>query len=177
MIHDLGVLQNHIGSEVLSATVKYIPVQLTKRMLGSKTTRAKYIKTIIMDPQCPFIWESFHCRASVRRGTHLRTFQVFAWTLVGLSRTDVVSIGLSYLILSVRTYSSRTCSRDTLHQRTTTISQLTPSVLTLFLSFFVLFPSLSRTLRHSCSSITSISSPSSDSRALQAADDPNESLS
>ena len=60
MIRDLGVLRNHIGSEALSATVKYIPAQLTKRMLGSKTTRVKYIETIIMDPQRPFIRESFH---------------------------------------------------------------------------------------------------------------------
>ena len=71
------------------------------------------------------------CRASVQRGTRLQTFRVFAWTLVGLIWTDVVSIGLLYLILSVHTYSSQTCSTDTPQQRTTTISRLTPSVLTL----------------------------------------------
>ena len=54
-----------------------------------------------------------------------RLFWIFAWTLVGLIRTDVVSIGLLYLILSVCTYSSRTCSMDTPYQRTTIISCLT----------------------------------------------------
>ena len=51
-------------------------------------------------------------------------FWIFAWTLVGLIRTDIVSIGRSYLILSARTYSSRTCSMETPQQRTTIISRL-----------------------------------------------------
>ena len=59
------------------------------------------------------------CRASNWRGTHIRTFRIFAWALVGLIWIDFVSIGLSYLILSVRMYSSRTCIRDTSQQRTT----------------------------------------------------------
>ena len=63
------------------------------------------------------------CRALVRRGTRLWTFRLFTWTLVGLIRTDIVSIGRSYLILSARRYSSQTCSRDTPHQRTTIISR------------------------------------------------------
>ena len=64
------------------------------------------------------------CRASNRRGTCLWTFWIFARTLKGLIRTYFVSIRGSYLILSVRRYSSRTCSRETPHQRTTIISRL-----------------------------------------------------
>ena len=71
------------------------------------------------------------CRASNWRGTRRRTFRIFARMLVGFIRTYFVSIGRSYLILSAHTYSSGTCSRDTPHQRTTTISRLASSVLTL----------------------------------------------
>ena len=81
------------------------------------------------------------CRASNRRGMRLRTFRLFARTLVGLSRTYFVSIGGSYLILSVRRYSSQTCSRGThlisvpSSSRVSLFSVVTHSSLLLFLSF------------------------------------------
>ena len=63
------------------------------------------------------VWEepclAYCCRASNRRGTRLWTFRILAWMLVGFIQTDFVSIGCRYLILSVRTYSSGACSRDT----------------------------------------------------------------
>ena len=58
-LHDLGVLQNHIGNEGLNAIVEYLPGQYTKWMLGVKEARAKYVAMILADPQCPFIWEYF----------------------------------------------------------------------------------------------------------------------
>lgn len=58
-LRDLGVLRNQIGNEGLTAVIEYLPSQYTKRMLGSKDTRAKYIETILADPQRPFIWEYF----------------------------------------------------------------------------------------------------------------------
>jgi len=58
-LRDLGVLRNQIGNEGLTAVIEYLPSQYTKRALGSKDTRAKYIATILADPQRPFIWEYF----------------------------------------------------------------------------------------------------------------------
>lgn len=58
-LRDLGVLRNRIGDEGLTAVIEYLPSQYTKRMLGSKDARAKYIATILADPQRPFVWEYF----------------------------------------------------------------------------------------------------------------------
>ena len=58
-LRDLGVLRNQIGSEGLTAVIEYLPSQFTKRMLGSKDLRAKYIMTVLADPQCPFVWKYF----------------------------------------------------------------------------------------------------------------------
>src|ERR1700753_2895644 len=58
-LRDLGVLCNQIGNEGLTAVIEYLPTQYTKRMLGSKDARAKYIGTILEDPQRPFIWQYF----------------------------------------------------------------------------------------------------------------------
>ena len=80
-------------------------------------------------------------------------FRSFARTLVGLSRTYLVSIGSSYLILSIRRYSSRTCSRTHLTSVPPPSRVWPHSVFTLFLSSFVRFLSLSRSLRHSRPSI------------------------
>ena len=58
-LRDLGVLRNHVGAEGLAAVIEYLPRQYTKRMLGSKDSRAKYVAKILADPQRPFIWEYF----------------------------------------------------------------------------------------------------------------------
>lgn len=58
-LRDLGVLRNQIGSEGLTAVIEYLPSQFTKRMLGSKDLRAKYIMTVLVDPQCLFVWKYF----------------------------------------------------------------------------------------------------------------------
>ena len=58
-LRDLGVLRNQIGSEGLAAVIEYLPSQYNKRMLGSKDARARYITTMLADPQRPFIWEYF----------------------------------------------------------------------------------------------------------------------
>jgi len=58
-LRDLGVLRNQIGSEGLTATIEYIPAQYTKRQLGVKDARAKYIATVLADSQRPFVWEFF----------------------------------------------------------------------------------------------------------------------
>lgn len=41
------------------AAIEYLPSQYTKRMLGSKDSRAKYIAAVVEDPQRPFVWEYF----------------------------------------------------------------------------------------------------------------------
>lgn len=41
------------------AVIEYLPSQYTKRMLGSQDSRAKYVATVLADPQRPFIWEFF----------------------------------------------------------------------------------------------------------------------
>ena len=41
------------------AAIEYLPSQYTKRMLGSKDSRAKYIAAAVEDPQRPFVWEYF----------------------------------------------------------------------------------------------------------------------
>ena len=58
-LRDLGVLRNQIGSEGLTAAIEYLPGQYSKRTLSSKDARAKYIATVLADPQRPFIWEYF----------------------------------------------------------------------------------------------------------------------
>ena len=58
-LRELGVLRNQIGNEGLNAVIEYLPVRFTKQMLGSKDMRAKYIATVLADPQRPFIWEYF----------------------------------------------------------------------------------------------------------------------
>ena len=58
-LRDLGVLRNQIGNEGLTAVIEYLPSQYTKRMLGSTEARAKYIATVLADPQRPFVWEHF----------------------------------------------------------------------------------------------------------------------
>jgi len=70
MLQDLGVLQNQIGNEGLSAVIEYLPGQYTKRMLGSKDARAKYISSVLADTQCPFIWEYFHPGTIPLAGEH-----------------------------------------------------------------------------------------------------------
>ena len=117
------------------------------------------------------------CRASVRRGTHLRTFRLFARTLVGLIRMYFVSIGGSYLILLVRRYSSRTCSRDRSYERTTIISR--HAVLSRYSLFFPLrsqFPLASYSTAFAPPIIV-ISLTPNNSRVPQTTDDPSESLS
>ena len=59
-LRDLGVLQNQIGNEGLTAVIEHLPSQYNKRMLGSKDARAKYIETVLTNSQRPFIWEYFH---------------------------------------------------------------------------------------------------------------------
>ena len=58
-LRNLGVLQNQIGNEALTAVIAYLPSQYNKRALPSKDKRAKYITTVLADPQRPFIWEYF----------------------------------------------------------------------------------------------------------------------
>ena len=58
-LRDLGVLRNQIGNEGLEAVIEYLPGQYTKRMLGSKDARAKYVMTVLAERQRPFIWEYF----------------------------------------------------------------------------------------------------------------------
>lgn len=58
-IRGLTGFRNQVGNEGLAAAIEYIPSQYTKRQLVAKDTRAKYIATIIADPQRPFIWEYF----------------------------------------------------------------------------------------------------------------------
>ena len=106
-------------------------------------------------PHTLLIW----CRASNQRGMRIWTFWIFAWAHVGLIRTDFVSIGLSYLILSVRTYSSQTCTRDTPQKHTMIISHLAvfspyslysfPSSVLSSLSYSMAFTTLNNTPFHS----------------------------
>lgn len=58
-LRDVGVLRNQIGSEALATVIEYLPSQYDKRMLNSKAARARYISTVLADPQRPFIWEYF----------------------------------------------------------------------------------------------------------------------
>ena len=58
-LRDLGVLRNQIGSEGLSAVIAFVPRQYTRRMLRATEARAKYIATVLADPQRPFVWEFF----------------------------------------------------------------------------------------------------------------------
>ena len=58
-LRNLGVLRNQIGNEGVTAVIKYLPSQYSKRMLGSKDARAGYIAAVLADPQRPFIWELF----------------------------------------------------------------------------------------------------------------------
>lgn len=58
-LRDVGALRNQIGSEGLTAVIEYLPSQYSKRMLGSKEARAKYVTTVLADPQRPFVWEYF----------------------------------------------------------------------------------------------------------------------
>ena len=41
------------------SVVEHLPKQYTKRALNSKDVRAKYVATVLADPQRPFIWEYF----------------------------------------------------------------------------------------------------------------------
>ena len=58
-LRDVGALRNQIGSEGLTAVIEYLPSQYSKRMLGSKEARAKYVAMVLADPQRPFVWEYF----------------------------------------------------------------------------------------------------------------------
>lgn len=58
-LRDLGVLRNQIGSEGLAAVIEHLPSQYTKRMLKEKDARARYVATVLANPQRPFIWEYF----------------------------------------------------------------------------------------------------------------------
>jgi len=58
-LRDLGALRNQIGSEGLNAVIEYVLRQYNRRMLREKDARAKYIATVLADPQRPFVWEYF----------------------------------------------------------------------------------------------------------------------
>ena len=62
---NLGVLQNQIGAEGLVVVIEHLPSQYTRHMLGSKTSRASYITTLLNSMQLPFIWE-YLCPGTIK---------------------------------------------------------------------------------------------------------------
>ena len=52
------------------SVIEYLPKQYTKRALNSKDVRAKYVVTVLVDPQHPFIWEYFHPETILLAGEH-----------------------------------------------------------------------------------------------------------
>ena len=58
-IRDLSVLRCNMGKEAVTAVNEHVRGQYDKRQLNSKSARATYIQTTLLNKQYPYIWKTF----------------------------------------------------------------------------------------------------------------------